>query len=54
MFKALLIWAAAAVAVAHGWVELTTTFGSYNPQPRTAAEAQSAGWVKIEDPSNRY
>lgn len=54
MFKALLIWAAAAVAVAHGWVELTTTFGLKNPQPRTAAEAQSAGWVKIEDPSNRF
>ena len=42
------------VACVQCWVELTTTFPSYNAQPRTEKEAQDAGWTKIEDDTDRY
>jgi len=42
------------VACVHCWVELTTTFPSYNAQPRTEKEAQDAGWTKIEDATDRF
>merc|ERR1712156_729057 len=41
-------------AAIHGWVELTTTFGASNPQPRTVAEAEGQGWIKIDDATGRF
>merc|ERR1712168_1150564 len=41
-------------AAIHGWVELTTTFGSWNSQPRSLTEAQDAGWIKIQDATEGF
>ena len=49
-----LSWQVFLVACVQCWVELTTTFPSYNAQPRTEKEAQDAGWTKIEDATDRY
>jgi len=40
-------------APGHEWVELRTTFGKNNPQPRTKDDAEKAGWIKIEDSTDR-
>ena len=37
-----------------GWVELKTTFRSFNSQPRTVADAEAEGWVKIDNSTERF
>jgi len=43
-----------AIPPIYGWVELTTTYGSLNPQPQTLAEAKAAGWVIIDNSTERF
>jgi len=54
MAKFLFLLLLLAIPPIYGWVELTTTFGSLNPQPQTVAAAEAAGWVIIDNSTERF